>query len=161
MRHRAQPSSSVAWPLLIPYVGCICFPCIVTGDHSLVLEADEAVYTQNNCCQNSVERRPYAQLGDVQHIKCCLCLRGVKTDLGGEGKGGSMPISPGCGCSDDLVQEIAEELQRRKVGRGNIAQLRQQELQIAYTKDLNAKLDLIMKEIQNLKSQVPTRAKIK
>ena len=31
------------WPLLIPYVGCICCPCIVTANHRLVLEEDEAV----------------------------------------------------------------------------------------------------------------------
>ena len=59
------------WPLCIPYVGCLCFPCIVTGDHRLVLEEDEAVLHKSNICLSSVERRPYAQLGDVQHVKCC------------------------------------------------------------------------------------------
>ena len=38
------------------------------------------------------------------------------------------------------------------MGRGNIAQLRQQELQSAYTKDINAKIDLIM---AHLKLQAP------
>ena len=33
------------------------------------------------------------------------------------------------------------------MGRGNIAQLRQQEIHIAYTKDVNAKLDLIMSHL--------------
>ena len=79
-------------------------------------------------------------------MQCLCCFRGVKTNLGETGKG-QMPICPGWGCSDDIVREIHDELQARKVGRGNIAQLRQQELQIAYTKDLNAKLDLVMKHL--------------
>lgn len=135
------------WPLLIPYVGCICCPCIVTANHRLVLEEDEAVLYKSNICSSSVERRPYAQLGDVQHMKCLGCLRGVATNMNEEQKGGHIPISPGWGCDDRRVKEIVDELQARKVGRGNIAQLRQQELHIAYTKDVNTKLDLIMKHL--------------
>ena len=144
--HNLQPY----WPLCIPYVGCLCFPCIVTGDYKLVLEEDEAVLHKYNMCMSSVERRPYAQLGEVQHVKCCGCFRGVKTDLNGEGKA-NVPISPGWGCSEGVVQELVTELQARKVGRGNIAQLRLQELQSAYTKDISAKLDLIMAHL-NLKA---------
>ena len=84
-----------------------------------------------------------AQLGDVNHMKCCGCFEGVKTDLS-ESKDGHIPISPGCGCDAATVRAIVDELQARKIGRGNVAQLRQQELHIAYTKDVNAKLDLIM-----------------
>lgn len=50
------------WPLLIPYVGCVLCPCIVTSSVSLVLEEEEAVLFKTNCCCSSVERRPYAQL---------------------------------------------------------------------------------------------------
>ena len=48
------------------------------------------------------------------------------------------------------MQEIHDELQRRKVGRGNIAQLKQIELTTAQIKDVNAKLDVIMSHMNLL-----------
>ena len=77
----------------------------------------------------------------------CGCVHAVKTNLSAEGNKGSMPICPGCGCESELVQQIHDELQRRKVGRGNIAQLRQMELTTAHVKDVNTKLDLIMEHL--------------
>ena len=106
--------------------------------------------TKTNLCCQTVERRPYASLGEVVHIKMCGCVRGVKTNLGSDGDKGSIPICPGCGCAGDLVQEIHDELQRRKIGRGNIAQLKQMELTTAQIKDVNAKLDVIMSHMNLL-----------
>lgn len=77
----------------------------------------------------------------------CGYIHGVKTNLSAESTKGSMPICPGCGCESELVQQIHDELQCRKVGRGNIAQLRQMELTTAQVKDVNAKLDIIMEHL--------------
>ena len=68
----------------------------------------------NNCC-SSIDRKPYAQLRAVDEEIVCCCIHGVNT------------MVPGW-CGDTTrVREIAAELQARKVGRGNIAQLRNQE----------------------------------
>ena len=82
--------------------------------HTLTLEPEQAVTRRSNRCFNSVDRKPYAQLGSVDEKVCC-CIHSVNG------------LAPGC-CGDPvLVKEIAEEMQARKVGRGNIAQLRNQE----------------------------------
>lgn len=55
----------------------------------------------------------------------CCCCYSVST--------GQNMVSPGCGCSKALVEEIAGELQDRKVKRGNIAQVRRRPLPLAVT----------------------------
>jgi len=88
----------------------------------LTLDPDEAVLKTDNCCCHSVQKRPYAQLGSVDSSQACGCCWGVKSDItGAEGE-----ISPGCGCQEALVKEIIAELQARKLGRGNVAQLKAQ-----------------------------------
>lgn len=131
------------WPLCIPYVGCLCCPCIVTCNQSLVLESEEAVLTSSNLCWSSVERRPYAQIGEVIEMKMCMCCHAVKSNLNESGKT-AVPICPGWGCEADKVRRLKDALQERKVGRGNIAQIQQAELTVAYVKDINAKLDAVM-----------------
>mmetsp|Transcript_1421 Transcript_1421/g.2250 ORF Transcript_1421/g.2250 Transcript_1421/m.2250 type:complete len:108 (-) Transcript_1421:204-527(-) len=87
-------------------------------------------------------------------MNMCLCCHAVKSNLNEAGKG-SAPICPGWGCQADKVQRLAEALQERKVGRGNIAQIQQAELTVAYVKDINAKLDTVM---QHLKLATPPLA---
>ena len=61
---------------------------------------------------------------------------------GKDGRSGG--ISPGCGCSKDLVEEIVKLLQDRKVSRGNIRQLQHQEKMGEDIKRMEQKMDLIM-----------------
>ena len=82
--------------------------------HTLTLEPEQAVIRFSNTCTSSTERKPYAQLGSVDEYICC-CIHSINGMI------------PGCCGTPSTVKEIAEELQARKVGRGNIAQLRNQE----------------------------------
>ena len=88
----------------------------------LELNDEEAIFRRKSCCLKSVRREPYAQLGSVEPAQLCcgLCVN-VQTDQN--------LVCPGFGCSHDSVTEIASELQNRKVKRGNIAQIRQQDWQ--------------------------------
>lgn len=45
------------------------------------------------------------------------------------------------------VTRLKDALQERKVGRGNIAQIQQAELTVAYVKDINDKLDAVMQHL--------------
>ena len=76
---------------------------------------EQAVETFSNNCMRSTDRKPYAQLRAVDEEICCCCFHGVNGWV------------PGWCGDTQKVQEIAAELQARKVGRGNIAQIRNQE----------------------------------
>ena len=105
------------------YCRCICCPCVGLSTTKLELGPDEAVLTKHDCCNHIVQKRPYAQLGSVDsHHECGICWS-VGSDLTGrDGR-----LMPGWGCNAPLVREIVEELQERKLGRGNVAQMRSHE----------------------------------
>ena len=90
---------------------------------NLELNDEEAIFRKKSCCLKAVRREPYAQLGSVQPnwLFCGKCVN-VATDQNF--------VCPGCGCNYDLTQEISAELQKRKVKRGNIAQIRQQDCHV-------------------------------
>ena len=68
----------------------------------------------HNNCLTSTDKEPYAQLRAVDEEVVCCCHM-VNSMIPGY-------------CGDTRrIREIASELQSRKVGRGNIAQLRNQE----------------------------------
>ena len=52
-----------------------------------------------------------------------------------------------CGCSEAIVKEIIEELQARKMGRGNVAQLKAQEVLAQRVDHIHIKLDAILKHL--------------
>jgi len=113
---------------------CIC--CCIPGctKKKLTLAEEEVVVEVKNNITESVTRMPYAQLGSVDEGRCCCC-----TGVNG--------ISPGWGCSYDLVKEISEELQARKVGRGNIAQLRNQENTMYKALEVDVRTDIVLKHL--------------
>jgi len=102
---------------------------------NLELGSDELTIVQENMCGRTSSRTPYGNLGSVEtELNCCCCH--------------SLPdvATPGFGCSKDMVEEIAEELQQRKVKRGNIAQMQQQENIIKEVLQLEVKMDLLCHE---------------
>lgn len=119
----------------------LCCSCGVCGftKTKLTLKEDEVLKEVTNNCLQSVNRTPYAQVGHVDDHVCC----GMHYVNG---------IMPGCGCDSALVREIAEELQQRKVGRGNIAQLRNQENTMYKSLELDVRTDILM---QNLSIAYP------
>jgi len=117
-------------------VSCIDQVCCCMS-HKLELNDEEAIFRQSNCCMQMISREPYAQLGSVEPVSGCMGLcTSVHTDKN--------HICPGCGCSHTLVNEVATELQHRKVKRGNIAQIRMQENLIIEVIKLGIKYDLIL-----------------
>lgn len=101
----------------------------------LELDDEEAVTrTTGPCCKN-IRREPYAQMGSVEKVETCKVCVNVSTD--------SATINPNFGCARELVDEIAGELQFRKVTRGNIAQIKQQENMMIEIIKMGVKLDLI------------------
>ncbi len=127
---------------------CACFWSLgIVGwtTKRLTLDNDEAILTTKNFCVNAVQKRPYAQLGAVDKENVCLCCYQVKTDLdGANGEG----LSRGWGCDSEWVSEVTSELQARKVGRGNIAQLKAQEVLATRVDHLHAKLDIILEHLR-------------
>lgn len=122
--------------------GCCC-TCGIAGcaKKTLVLDNEEAILTIKDNCTNNTQKRPYAQLGSVESQNNCGCCWSVKTDLVGvEGAA----ISPGFGCDEMLVKELIDELQKRKVGRGNIAQIKHAENLAKHVEELKIQMALIL-----------------
>jgi hypothetical protein len=129
---------------------CILVFCPFCGwtTKKLELDTDEAILKTDNNCTHTVQKRPYAQLGSVDSVNNCGVCWGVKSDISGaEGE-----ISRGCGCDEGWVKEVLSELQQRKVGRGNIAQIKAQEVLAERVDHLHTKLDLVL---AHLKIDVP------
>eukprot|EP00928_Gymnodinium_smaydae_P029159 TRINITY_DN22035_c0_g1_i2.p1 TRINITY_DN22035_c0_g1~~TRINITY_DN22035_c0_g1_i2.p1 ORF type:complete len:699 (-),score=74.54 TRINITY_DN22035_c0_g1_i2:400-2421(-) len=83
--------------------------------NTLELGPDEVLLVREDLCSRSSSRTPYGNLGSVETEETCFCCHELP-DV----------ATPGFGCSKDLVDEIAKELQERKVMRGNIAHMKQQ-----------------------------------
>jgi len=125
--------------------GCLCLCSLGIAGWTrkmLVLEADEAILSTQNSCQNNIERRPYAQLGSVDTVRTCCCCRGVNSGLNDGNEAGS--LSPGWGCDAVLTSAISSDLERRMVGRGNVAQIKAQADLAEKVEIINAKLDIAL-----------------
>ena len=130
---------------------CCWCPCCGWTTKTLTLDTEEAVLKIDNNCMHSEQKRPYAQLGQVESVNTCICCYGVKTDLT-RVEGGDATLSRGFGCDQSWATEVTNELQARKVGRGNIAQIKAQEVLAQRVDHLHTKLDLIL---AHLKLEVP------
>lgn len=114
-------------------IACLCCPLCGWNSSTLELGPDEMLLVQENWCNRAASRTPYGNLGAVEtETMCCCCSQLPEI------------ATPGCGCNAALVNEIAAELQERKVKRGNIAQMKQQENIIIEVLNTEAKLDMIM-----------------
>jgi len=119
------------------YSECICNCLCSLGlkgclKTRLELGPDEVMIVREDCCNRWTSRSPYGNLGSVEtELECCCCH--------------SLPevATPGCGCDKAFVEKIAEDLQERKVKRGNIAQMQQQENIIKEVLSLEVKMDLL------------------
>jgi hypothetical protein len=114
---------------------CVCTPWSGPVTRRLELDAEEMKLTRTDFCSSKTSRTPYGNLGAVEEETmncCCVMLPDV--------------ANPGCGCDRAKVSEIAAELQERKVMRGNIAQMKQQENIINEVLHLGVKVDLLYEE---------------
>jgi hypothetical protein len=110
----------------------LCCPCAGPVYRTMTLEAEEMYMVRTDWCSKNNERTPYAQLGSVEVETACICCSELPE-----------VASPGCGCSKALVDDIANELQARKVQRGNIAQFKMQENLINEMLKLTVKTKLL------------------
>lgn len=124
------------WP------GILC--CLITRK-SLELQSEEVVLRTHNCCCNLVQRRPYAQLTLLEERSMCWgTCAGINSDLAPMNEKSEGGIVPGCGCSQELVQEIVRELNLRKDGRGKTAQMRQQRFMLDKLSKLAVQFPLLL-----------------
>ena len=112
-----------------------CCESLFCVSHRLVLDKEESIHFYSDCCTNAVSKREYAQLGYVGRSKNCFCCRAVSSDAGS--------FTPGCGCNRTLVNEVVEELQARKIARGNVGQIREQERLLHKLRRINTKMDTL------------------
>ena len=104
----------------------------------LMLEPDEVVYTNDSCCVHQKKRLPYGELGSVEQTNPCGCC--AVFNAGGLEPAG---ISPGCGCSGELVSEIVEELNSRQRLRGDVAQMKRADEQANNIKIMGERMNMI------------------
>jgi hypothetical protein len=57
-------------------------------------------------------------------------------------------ISPGCGCNEERVDEIVDELRKRIRERGDVAQLHRTEQTLKRLDEMEKKIDMIMEAVK-------------
>ena len=119
---------------------------LTTARKTLDLEGEEAVLRTRNCCCSCTQRRPYAQLTLLEERSLCFgTCAAINSDLAPMNDKNEGGIVPGCGCSRSLVQEIVQELNLRKDGRGKIAQVRQQKFMLDKISKLALQVPMLLK----------------
>ena len=120
----------------------------IHGTKTMILEPEEAVFKVDCGLCNTVTRRPYGELGSVDKVRYGCCI-GVGSELTQK-----MPICPGNGCNEPLVDEIVADLKRRMKARGDTGQIKRAEqllgeIQIlkAQAQSTDAKLNAILKHL--------------
>lgn len=76
-------------------------------------------------------KHPYGELGSVERGNCCCCVS-ADSAFG--------PISPGCGCDADKVDDIVTVLKERVRARGDTAQIKRTEETLERLQQVDAKL---------------------
>jgi hypothetical protein len=114
------------WLVFIPFTfGAIPYKT------TLRLDKEEATKTDITLCGKVESKRPYGELGSVDHSNCFCCV-GVESAFG--------PISPGCGCEASKVDDVVVELKRRMRTRGDTGQIQRAEQTLQRLNEVDAKL---------------------
>jgi hypothetical protein len=114
-----------------------------------------------NLCGSSESKNPYGELGNVSRGNCC-CFVSVESSIGklkwilfishtvchDPLTAALGPISPGCGCDSQAVNEIMNELKARQTGRGDTAQIKRAEQTLERLDEIESKLDKIIDHLQ-------------
>ena len=105
-------------------------------EQRLILEPEYAVYKSSSCCGEQEQRTPYGEIsniGKVSGCSCCGTVYSVQTNM--------FMINPGCGCDEQLVDEIVGELKARTQGRGDAGQVQRQEHQMVMLSNVDQKIN--------------------
>lgn len=120
------------------------------GSQTLVCGPEEVNLQTTTCCSEENKRFPYADLGSVDVVQSCGCCAA----FGGPNMNSQdgQPIAPGCGCDNELVEEIVALLKERQRERGSTAQLKRAEQQaqrmqqfVRKVDDVEGKMNVLMK----------------
>merc|ERR1712226_869231 len=129
-------------------VPCCCIPPgICVPIRILTLEPEEAHLKQTNICSTTTKVLPYGELGSVELATACGCCISLQSELTAGGAEGNMGLTKGFGCDNEYMKPIYEELKARQRGRGDQAQIKRAEQTADMIKDLDRKIDLIMKHL--------------
>mmetsp|Transcript_86860 Transcript_86860/g.202184 ORF Transcript_86860/g.202184 Transcript_86860/m.202184 type:complete len:338 (-) Transcript_86860:109-1122(-) len=128
------------------------FARLCCQDQKLILEPEEAILQTSTPCSELTKRLPYGELGRVEHATACGFCHQFNSNLSNIGESGEQePISPGCGCNAELVEEIVMELKARMKGRGDTGNIQRAEEALTMMRQLNgrsehqaAKIDAIL-----------------
>ena len=82
-------------------------------------------------CGKNVAKHPYGELGSVERGNCCCCVA-ADSAFG--------PISPGCGCDGEKVDDIVTVLKERMRSRGDTAQIKLTEETLLQLQKVDEKL---------------------
>jgi hypothetical protein len=115
-----------------PFSASLCCTKIV-----FILEPEYAVTDTSTCCVNNKSRVAYGEM-TVDRLNTCGCCYMVNG------------MSPGCGCEQAVVDEIASELQLRVGARGQTGQIQRAEETKEMLKHLEAKMANMERKIDTL-----------
>jgi hypothetical protein len=120
-------------------VSCCLQPLFCTGT-VYKLEPEFLVIEESSLCGINRHRVPYGEV-NVDKATCCCC-----SSINNQ--------NPGCCFNGNLVNEIADELQRRVAGRGITAQVQKAEIMNNTVVRLETKIDFIHNEVQLLQAKL-------
>ena len=103
---------------------------------TLTIEDEKLLYKTTNCFGEQKRSINYGELGAVDVGQCC-CFYALNTNIG--------PIQPGFGCDEALVKEIYGALKEKCNLKGDIATRKTAEDSFEMTRQLNEKVDLLLK----------------
>ena len=130
----------------------------IMGSKVMTLEPEEAVLKIDCVGCHTETRRPYGELGSVDKVKYGCCV-GVGSELSAK-----MPICPGNGCNEALVDEIVADLKRRMKARGDTGQIQRAEQMLDEVRRVGADVAEIRANVQaimdHLKIQPQTMSRM-
>ncbi|CAK0904340.1 unnamed protein product [Prorocentrum cordatum] len=109
------------------------------GAKLLNLEPEEIQLITTTCCSENTSRRPYGELGSVTVTRCCGCCVSTSSSLG--------PISPGCGCQAEVVDDINKDLEERMRLRGDTGNIQRQDETLHLARQQNPKVEKLCTKV--------------
>ncbi len=97
----------------------------------IVIQRFPSPANYRNICGKNIAKHPYGELGSVERGNCCCCIA-ADSAFG--------PISPGCGCDGEKVDDIVTVLKERMRNRGDTAQIKRTEETLLRLQEVDAKL---------------------
>lgn len=132
-----------------------CLERICCGNTKLTM-GEEEVELKNNVCFGmckGVKRGPYGEMGTVDSQNFCCFIGFAASSLMADGQA----QCTGCGCEEEKVSGIVDELKKRQQFRGDRAKVRMAEATLSSLQDLTSKVDLILDHLNLTSPETGTK----